>query len=66
MNAKQFNDTYDIGVPVLVNLPERKPMITTTKSEAFEMLDGSPVVMVRGISGTCPLDRVTPVMVVEP
>lgn len=62
MNAQQWNAKYDVGTPVVVYPITRDdaPLITRTRSEAWALGHGAPVVLVDGYSGGIHLTHVDP------
>jgi hypothetical protein len=58
MNASDFNEWYEVGVSVILTDDFGKEHQTNTKSEAWELGDGSPVIMVDGRSGGYDLNRI--------
>jgi hypothetical protein len=62
MNAKTWNEKYPIGTAVIVRRDNGDELHTTTRSEAWELGHGTPVIKVQGIAGGYRLDRVTPDM----
>lgn len=68
MNADQWNSNHGIGTPVrywplkkngrfVVAGDSTKPVDTETRSEAWELGDGTPVVAIKGKSGGVALDH---------
>ncbi|WP_185908391.1 hypothetical protein [Streptomyces sp. WAC02707] len=53
LTADEFNDRYPVGTPVIAypNTREDSPLLTCTRSRAWELGHGLPVVMVDGYSG---------------
>lgn len=56
LSAAQWNETYPAGTPVrywpiLPPVDGCPPVETVTRSEAWELGDGSPVVLVKGRTG---------------
>ena len=60
MKASEWNAKHKIGRGVIVRLDDGKLKYTKTRSEAWELGHGQPVVMVEGISGGYDLARVKP------
>jgi hypothetical protein len=66
MNAEQFNARYSVGTPVVAYpgaRPEKYPTVarrldTRTRSVAWELGHGEPVVMVEGYAGGIALTHV--------
>lgn len=60
MTAEQWNAAHKPGIGVLVKLDDGKLWHTKTRSEAWALGHGQPVVMLEGRSGGYDLERVTP------
>jgi len=60
MTAAEWNAKHKPGIGVLVRLDDGKLWHTKTRSEAWELGHGQPVVMLEGRSGGYDLARVTP------
>lgn len=58
--AEQWNQQHKVGCGVLVKLDDGKLWHTKTRSEAWTLGGGQPVVMLDGKSGGYDLSRVTP------
>lgn len=58
-----WNEKCPVGTPVTVRRDDKSTLETVTRSEAWDLC-GTPVVMVKGISGGYALERVTPTDVV--
>jgi hypothetical protein len=56
-----FNRSCPVGTHVAVVRDDGSVLETKTRSEAWLVGDGTPVVMVEGISGGYLLERVTPI-----
>ena len=61
MTAKQWNEAHEVGVRVCVTLDDGGTWYTNTRSEAWTLGHGQPVVMLVGKSGGYDLSRVEPV-----
>ena len=62
MNAQDWNARFAEGTEVCVTLDNGDPWFTTTRSEAWELGHGQPVVMLSGRSGSFALERVEAVV----
>jgi len=62
MTADQWNAAYKSGQPVIVKLDTGKMWATKTRSEAWNLGHGQPVVMLEGRSGGYDLSRVRPIV----
>lgn len=60
MTAAQWNANHKPGTGVIVKLDGGELKYTKTRSEAWELGHGQPVVMLEGISGGYDLARVKP------
>lgn len=60
MTAEEWNRLYKPGIGVVVKLDDGKLWHTNTRSEAWNLGHGQPVVMLEGKSGGYDLSRVTP------
>lgn len=60
MKASEWNAKHKPGIGVLVKLDNGRLWHTRTRSEAWELGHGQPVVMLEGRSGGYDLARVTP------
>lgn len=60
MTATEWNAQYKVGIGVLVKLDDGKLWHTKTRSAAWELGGGQPVVMLEGRSGGYDLSRVRP------
>lgn len=60
MTAEQWNDQNKVGCGVLVKLDDGSLFHTKTRSEAWTLGGGHPVVMLEGKSGGYDLTRCTP------
>jgi hypothetical protein len=60
MTATEWNARHKPGIGVLVKLDSGKLWHTKTRSKAWELGGGQPVVMLKGRSGGYDLNRVTP------
>lgn len=60
MTADQWNERHPIGTPVIVTRDLGEEQRTVTRSSAWTLGSGHPVVMVVGISGGYSLERVRP------
>ena len=60
MDAKTWNEKYPIGTAVVVKRDSGDQYHTSTRSEAWVLDCGIPVVKVHGIAGGYKLDRVEP------
>lgn len=66
MTAAQWNAKHPIGTPVrywprLARIALTTPVDTRTRSEAWELGDGSPVVLCEGRSGGLSLSHLEPI-----
>lgn len=61
MTAKEWNDTYTPGTRVAYRPLKGDPRgeLTRTRSEAWELGSGHPVVLVDGVSGGVSLEHLT-------
>ena len=59
MTATEWNAIHRPGIGVLVKLDDGKLWHTKTRSEAWELGGGQPVVMLEGRAGGYDLNRVT-------
>ncbi len=61
MTAKEWNDTYTPGVRVAYRPLKSDPagILTLTRSEAWELGNGHPVVLIDGKSGGVSLEHLT-------
>jgi len=61
MTAAEFNSRYPVGTPVfyhpIIGKPEGRE--TRTRSEAWELGNGEPVVKIEGLTGGVCLDALT-------
>lgn len=60
MTADEWNKEYRPGMPVLVKLDDGRLWQTATRSTAWELGGGQPVVLLHGRSGGYDLSRVRP------
>jgi len=60
MTATEWNKQHKPGIGVIVRLDDGKLWYTRTRSEAWELGHGQPVVMLEGKSGGYDLARITP------
>ena len=60
MTADEWNAKHKIGCGVIVKLDDGKLKFTKTRSEAWTLGHGAPVVKVEGIVGGYDLNRITP------
>jgi hypothetical protein len=60
MTAEEWNNTHRPGIGVIVRMDDGKRKWTRTRSEAWNLGHGQPVVMLEGIAGGYDLSRVTP------
>ena len=60
ISAAEWNKTHHPGCGVVVTLDNGTRKFTKTRSEAWELGHGQPVVMLEGISGGYDLARVAP------
>ena len=60
ITAAQWNQAHRPGAAVIVKLDNGTLKYTRTRSEAWNLGHGQPVVMLEGISGGYDLARVTP------
>ena len=60
MTAAEWNAAHRPGIGVLVKLDDGKLWHTKTRSEAWELGGGQPVVKLEGRTGGYDLNRVTP------
>ena len=58
MTAQQWNDKYPVGQPVSVTEDDKSITYTQTRTPAWELLDGTPVVSVDGKRGGYLLKRI--------
>lgn len=58
MNVETWNASYPVGTPVTVTKDDGTKIETKTRSIAWALGDGTPVVMLEGISGGYLLSRV--------
>ncbi len=58
ISVQDFNDWYPPGTPVILTDDSGIGYQTTTKSEAWELGDGTPVVKLEGVVGGYALFRV--------
>ena len=58
MDVIDWNKAHPIGTPVLLLLDNGSMMETTLQSEAWQLGDGTPVVLVDGKSGGWKLSRI--------
>lgn len=63
--ADDWNRDHRPGIGVIVKLDDGKLKYTKTRSEAWTLGHGQPVVMLEGISGGYDLARVTPMELQE-
>lgn len=63
--AAEWNQAHRPGTAVIVTLDSGARKWTRTRSEAWELGHGQPVVMLEGISGGYDLARVTPMEIQE-
>lgn len=63
MTAAEWNAQHKAGIGVIVKLDGGKLKYTKTRSEAWELGHGQPVIMLEGISGGYDLARVTPMTI---
>lgn len=61
MNIDTWNTNYPSGTPVEVTLDDESQWKTKTRSKAWALGDGTPVVMLEGKTGGYLLSRVLPV-----
>ncbi|MGH8217378.1 MAG: hypothetical protein ACREUT_02225 [Steroidobacteraceae bacterium] len=62
MTADEWNAAYPPGQPVIVTLDGGRQWPTKTRSEAWNLGHGQPVVMLEGKSGGYDLQRVKPIV----
>ena len=60
MTAEQWNEKHKVGIGVLVKLDDGRLWHTKTRSQAWVLGGGQPVVMLEGRSGGYDLSRVRP------
>lgn len=62
MNAHDWNMAHEVGTPVLAwpGTTDQDPLVTRTRSVAWALPSGAPVVMVDGHAGGIHLDHVRP------
>lgn len=60
LTAAQWNAAHRPGIAVIVKMDDGRLKHTHTRSEAWNLGHGQPVVMLEGISGGYDLSRVTP------
>jgi hypothetical protein len=60
LTAEEWNAQYPVGTPVIVVKDHGEMWETKTRSEAWNLGHGQPVVMLEGKSGGYDLSRVTP------
>lgn len=60
IGADEWNEKHRPGIGVLVTLDDGKLWHTKTRSEAWELGHGQPVVMLEGKAGGYDLQRVAP------
>lgn len=60
MNAKEWNDRYPVGQPVALTEDDGSITYTQTRSIAWNLDHGTPVVRVDGKTGGYLLERITP------
>lgn len=60
LSAAEWNAQHKPGIGVLVKLDDGKLWHTKTRSEAWELGSGHPVILLEGRSGGFDLARVTP------
>jgi hypothetical protein len=60
MKASEWNELHKPGIGVLVKLDDGRLWHTKTRSEAWKLGDGQPMVMLDGKSGGYDLSRVKP------
>ena len=58
--AEQWNQSHKVGAGVLVKMDDGRLWHTRTRSEAWELGHGQPVVMLEGKSGGYDLSRIKP------
>jgi hypothetical protein len=58
-SAMEWNQQHEVGEIVGVALDDGTTLVTRTRSVAWLLGDGSPVVLVNEITGAVPLERVT-------
>ena len=61
MTSSQFNLLYDVGTEVILTDDFGKEHRTKTRSPAWDLGDGTPVVSVEGRTGGYALERIRPV-----
>lgn len=61
LTAAEWNERFRPGIEVIVTLDNGEAWRTKTRSEAWELGHGHPVVMLEGKSGGYDLSRVAPV-----
>lgn len=62
MTAEKWNASYPVGQPVIVTRDDGSKWPTKTRSEAWNLGHGQPVVMLEGKSGGYDLQRVLPLV----
>lgn len=58
MTSDDFNEWYQVGQPVTVTLDNGREMQTSTRSIAWDLGDGTPVIKLHGVIGGYDLSRV--------
>ena len=63
MTADRWNSRYPVGTPVRAypDTLDDEPLITTTRSRAWNLGHGVPCVLVKGVSGGVVLGHVHPI-----
>lgn len=59
MNAKEWNDTYPVGQSVFVKEDDGSITVTQTRSIAWDLGHGQPVIQIEGKRGGYSLERIT-------
>ena len=58
MNAEEWNNTYPLGQPIYLTEDDDSTTATQTRSKAWDLGNGQPVVLVTGRRGGYSLDRI--------
>jgi hypothetical protein len=58
MTAPEWNEKYAIGQSVIVWMDDNERRITTTRSTAWNLQGGQPVILLEGIAASYSLHRI--------